>query len=63
MVDRLRQWGVDTISEFGGDGIGDILEVLRHDSGGMRFITVRHEESAATARELRDPPGTLFYGP
>jgi thiamine pyrophosphate-dependent acetolactate synthase large subunit-like protein len=47
LVDRLRQWGVDTIFGFAGDGIGEILEVLRRDGGGMRFITVRHEESAA----------------
>jgi pyruvate dehydrogenase (quinone) len=49
LVDRLRQWGVDTIFGFAGDGIGEILEVLRRDGGGMRFITVRHEESAAFA--------------
>lgn len=35
LVDRLRQWGVDTIFGFAGDG--------------MRFISVRHEESAACA--------------
>jgi pyruvate dehydrogenase (quinone) len=49
LVDRLRQWGVDTIFGFAGDGIGEILEVLRRDGGRMRFITVRHEESAAFA--------------
>jgi pyruvate dehydrogenase (quinone) len=49
LVDRLRQWGLDTIFGFAGDGIGEILEVLRRDGGGRRFITVRHEESAACA--------------
>jgi pyruvate dehydrogenase (quinone) len=49
LVDRLRQWGVDTIFGFAGDGVEEILEVLRHDGGGMRFITVRHEEAAAFA--------------
>ncbi|MDQ3874231.1 MAG: thiamine pyrophosphate-binding protein [Actinomycetota bacterium] len=48
LVDRLRQWGVDTIFGFAGDGIGEILEVLRR-GGDMRFITVRHEEAAAFA--------------
>jgi pyruvate dehydrogenase (quinone) len=49
LVDRLRQWGVDTIFGFAGDGVEEILEVLRRDRGGMRFITVRHEEAAAFA--------------
>jgi pyruvate dehydrogenase (quinone) len=49
LVDRLRQWGVDTIFGFAGDGVEEILEVLRRDGGGMRFITVRHEEAAAFA--------------
>jgi hypothetical protein len=49
LVDRLRQRGVETIFGFAGDGIGEILEVLRRDGGGMRFISVRHEESAACA--------------
>ncbi|MDQ3894557.1 MAG: thiamine pyrophosphate-binding protein, partial [Actinomycetota bacterium] len=48
LVDRLRQWGVDTIFGFAGDGVGEILEVLRRD-GDIRFITVRHEEAAAFA--------------
>jgi pyruvate dehydrogenase (quinone) len=49
LVDRLRQWGVDTIFGFAGDGVGEILEVLRRGDGAMRFITVRHEEAAAFA--------------
>src|SRR5829696_723388 len=49
LVERLSAWGVDTIFGFAGDGIGEILEVLRRDPGRMRFIQVRHEEAAAFA--------------
>ena len=49
LVERLSAWGVDTIFGFAGDGIGEILEVLRRQPDRMRFIQVRHEEAAAFA--------------
>ncbi len=49
LVQRLSEWGVDTIFGFAGDGIGEILEVLRRQPERMRFIQVRHEEAAAFA--------------
>src|SRR3954467_15916527 len=47
LVDRLIEWGVDTIFGLPGDGINGIMEALRKRSGKVRFIQVRHEESAA----------------
>src|SRR5919109_2835082 len=49
LVQRLSEWGVDTIFGFAGDGIGEILEVLRRQPERMRFVQVRHEEAAAFA--------------
>jgi pyruvate dehydrogenase (quinone) len=49
LVERLIAWGVDTIFGFPGDGIGEILEVLRRNQERLRFIQVRHEEAAAFA--------------
>lgn len=49
LVDRLIEWGVDTIFGFPGDGINGIFEALRTRQDKMRFIQVRHEEAAAFA--------------
>jgi hypothetical protein len=40
-------WGVDTIFGLPGDGINGIMEALRKAKDKIRFIHVRHEESAA----------------
>ncbi len=48
-VDRLIDWGVDTIFGFPGDGVNGIFEALRQRQERIRFIQVRHEEAAAFA--------------
>jgi pyruvate dehydrogenase (quinone) len=48
-VERLIQWGVDTIFGFPGDGVNGIFEALRTRQDQIRFIQVRHEEAAAFA--------------
>lgn len=45
--DTLIDWGVDTIFGMPGDGINGIMEALRKRQDRIRFIQVRHEESAA----------------
>jgi pyruvate dehydrogenase (quinone) len=47
LVERLLDWGVDTIFGLPGDGINGIMEALRTRQDRMRFIQVRHEEAAA----------------
>ena len=47
LVDRLVAWGVDTIFGLPGDGINGLMESLRKAQEKIRFIHVRHEESAA----------------
>ncbi len=49
LVERLIEWGVDTIFGFPGDGINGIMESLRTHADKLRFIQVRHEEAAAFA--------------
>ena len=47
LVERLLAWGVDTIFGLPGDGINGVMEALRKKRDKIRFIHVRHEESAA----------------
>lgn len=47
LVGTLIDWGVDTIFGLPGDGINGIMESLRKHQKKIRFIQVRHEESAA----------------
>jgi pyruvate dehydrogenase (quinone) len=49
LVERLIDWGVDTIFGYPGDGINGVFEALRTNQERLRFIQVRHEESAAFA--------------
>ncbi len=49
LIERLLDWGVDVIFGFPGDGINGIFEALRTHQDKMRFVQVRHEESAAFA--------------
>ena len=49
LVERLIDWGVDTIFGLPGDGINGVFEALRKNKDRIRFIHVRHEESAAFA--------------
>jgi pyruvate dehydrogenase (quinone)/pyruvate oxidase len=47
LVESLIDWGVDTVFGLPGDGINGIMEALRVRQDKVRFIQVRHEESAA----------------
>jgi pyruvate dehydrogenase (quinone)/pyruvate oxidase len=47
LVERLIDWGVDIVFGIVGDGINGIMESLRTRQDRVRFIHVRHEESAA----------------
>ncbi len=47
LVERLIDWGVEVIFGLPGDGINGIMEALRTHQEKIRFIQVRHEESAA----------------
>src|ERR1700716_1882898 len=47
LIDRLIDWGVEVIFGLPGDGINGIMEALRKRQDRIRFIHVRHEESAA----------------
>lgn len=49
LVETIMQWGVDTVFGLPGDGINGIMEALRTRQDKIRFIQVRHEESAAFA--------------
>ncbi len=47
LIDGLIGWGVDTIFGMPGDGINGLMEAIRQRQDRVRFIQVRHEESAA----------------
>ncbi|MDB5693584.1 MAG: Pyruvate oxidase [Alphaproteobacteria bacterium] len=49
LLETLIEWGVDTIFGLPGDGINGIMEALRARQDRIRFIQVRHEETAALA--------------
>lgn len=47
LVESLIAWGVDVVFGMPGDGINGVMESIRTRSDRIRFIQVRHEESAA----------------
>jgi pyruvate dehydrogenase (quinone) len=47
LVESLIDWGVEVIFGLPGDGINGIMEALRTRQDKIRFVQVRHEESAA----------------
>ena len=47
LVERLADWGVDTIFGLPGDGINGIMEGLRRHKDTVRMVLVHHEEAAA----------------
>jgi thiamine pyrophosphate-dependent acetolactate synthase large subunit-like protein len=47
LIDKLIDWNVDTVFGLPGDGIKGLMEALRKRQDQVRFIQVRHEESAA----------------
>jgi pyruvate dehydrogenase (quinone)/pyruvate oxidase len=48
-VERLMDWGVDTIFGLPGDGINGFMEALRKRHEQIRYVHVRHEEVGAMA--------------
>jgi pyruvate dehydrogenase (quinone) len=49
LIERLIDWGVDTVFGLPGDGINGLFEALRTHQDRIRLIQVRHEEAAAFA--------------
>jgi pyruvate dehydrogenase (quinone)/pyruvate oxidase len=49
LVERLIEWGIDTVFGLPGDGINGVMESLRTHEEQIRFVHVRHEETAALA--------------
>src|SRR5438477_6519456 len=47
LVETLMDWGVEVIFGLPGDGINGIMESLRTRQKDIRFVQVRHEETAA----------------
>jgi len=47
LVEALIDWGVEVVFGLPGDGINGIMESLRTRQEKIRFVQVRHEESAA----------------
>src|SRR5918912_854021 len=47
LIDTIHDWGVDVVFGLPGDGINGIMEALRTRRDRVRFVQVRHEESAA----------------
>src|SRR5437764_2985730 len=48
-VERLSEWGIDVVFGLPGDGINGVMESLRTRAERIRFVHVRHEETAALA--------------
>lgn len=47
LIERLRDWGVERIYGYPGDGINGILGAIARADNQPRFIQVRHEEMSA----------------
>lgn len=47
LIEELIDWGVEVVFGLPGDGINGIMESLRTHQDRIRFVQVRHEESAA----------------
>src|SRR4051794_29160811 len=47
LLSRLREWEVDTVFAFPGDGINGILAAFGRADNQPRFIQARHEEMSA----------------
>ena len=47
LIETIQDWGVDVVFGLPGDGINAIMEALRRRRDRVRFVQVRHEESAA----------------
>jgi len=49
VVEILTEWGVDTVFGLPGDGINGLVEAFRKAADKIRYVHVRHEETAALA--------------
>jgi pyruvate dehydrogenase (quinone)/pyruvate oxidase len=49
LVESLIDWGVDVVFGLPGDGINGFMEALRTHQDKIRYVHVRHEETAAMA--------------
>ena len=47
LIETLMDWSVEVIFGLPGDGINGVMEALRIRKDKIRFVQVRHEESAA----------------
>ena len=47
LLERLRDWDVDTVFGYAGDGINGLLAAWGRSADGPRFVQARHEEMAA----------------
>ena len=47
LIEMLCDWGVDVVFGLPGDGINGLMEALRTRQDRIRFVQVRHEETAA----------------
>src|SRR5438477_1075442 len=47
LIETLLDWDVEVVFGLPGDGINGIMEALRTRQDRIRFVQVRHEESAA----------------
>jgi pyruvate dehydrogenase (quinone)/pyruvate oxidase len=47
LVETLQKWGVEVVFGIPGDGINGVIEAFRKRQDKIRFIQVRHEETAA----------------
>jgi pyruvate dehydrogenase (quinone) len=47
IVSRLREWGVDRVFGYSGDGINGFIGAIARADGGPQFVQARHEENAA----------------
>ncbi|MFJ8360903.1 thiamine pyrophosphate-requiring protein [Streptomyces sp. NPDC093984] len=47
MLQRLREWGVERVFGYPGDGINGLLGAFDRAAGHPEFVQVRHEEMAA----------------
>jgi pyruvate dehydrogenase (quinone)/pyruvate oxidase len=45
LVERLAEWGVDTVFGIPGDGINGLMEGFRRHQDRIRFVLVQHEEA------------------
>nr|WP_297457129.1 thiamine pyrophosphate-requiring protein [uncultured Halomonas sp.] len=47
IVSRLKEWGIERLYGYSGDGINGFMAALRRADGSLRLIQPRHEEVAA----------------